>query len=146
MKYFISNPYGRSIFLPLQGLHRHPRNRFCRNIWRDNCFELKSSQSLWYQNTNIDTSLKGTIIIKCIFSCDSLTIYDGNSKESLVIGKYCGDSTSDGWNTDLHAPAPPSIQVSSSNEILINFKTNNYNEFNGFKLKYNPYSKNFLCL
>ena len=63
--------------------------------------------------------------------------------ESLVIGKYCGDSTYNGGNIDLHAPAPPSSQVSSSNEILINFKTDVYNEFNGFKLIYNPYCKNF---
>ena len=31
-------------FLPLQELHRHPRNGFWRNFWQDNCFELKSPQ------------------------------------------------------------------------------------------------------
>ena len=31
-------------FLPLQGLHMHPRNGFWTNFWQANCFELKSSQ------------------------------------------------------------------------------------------------------
>ena len=36
--------YGRSFFLLLQGLHRHPRNEFWRNFPGTNYFELKSSQ------------------------------------------------------------------------------------------------------
>ena len=43
-----------------------------------------------------------------------------------MIGKYCGDSI-------------PSSHISSSNKILIHFKTNYYdNSDSGFKLEYNP--------
>ena len=63
------------------------------------------------------------------FSYDSLTIYDGGSSTSSMMGKYCGDSI------------PPS-HVSSSNEILIYFEADDYNgNNNGFKTEYNPTGK-----
>ena len=59
-----------------------------------------------------------------LFSWDSLTIYDGDSSTSPMMGKYCGDSI------------PPSL-VSSSNEILIHFEADYYNGNNyGFKMEY----------
>jgi hypothetical protein len=64
------------------------------------------------------------------FSYDSLTIYDGGSSTSPMIGEYCGDSI------------PPS-HVSSSNEIFIHFNADYYddNNNNGFKMEYNPAGK-----
>ena len=63
------------------------------------------------------------------FSWDSLTIYDGASSTSSKMGKYCGDSI------------PPS-HISSSNKILIHFKTDHYDgKNNGFKMEYNPKGK-----
>ena len=62
------------------------------------------------------------------FSYDSLTIYDGGSSTSPMMGKYCGDSV------------PPS-HISSSKQIMVHFETNSYNGFNkGFELTYNPTS------
>jgi hypothetical protein len=61
------------------------------------------------------------------FSYDSLTIYDGGSSTSPMMGKYCGDSI------------PPS-HVSSSKEIMIHFETKLSND-NGFKMEYNPTGK-----
>ena len=60
-----------------------------------------------------------------IFSFDSLTIYDGDSSTSPMMGKYCGDSI------------PPS-HVSSSNAILINFQSDSAYTVAGFKMEYNP--------
>ena len=62
------------------------------------------------------------------FSYDSLTIYDGDSSTSPVMGNYCGDSI------------PPS-HVSSSNEILIQFQSDGSATYNGFKMEYNPLGK-----
>ena len=64
------------------------------------------------------------------FSYDSLTIYDGGSSTSPMMGKYCG------------ASIPPS-QISSSKEIMVHFKTDQSNEmnYNGFKMEYNPTGK-----
>ena len=62
------------------------------------------------------------------FSYDSLTIYDGGSSTSPMMGKYCG------------ASIPPS-HISSSKEIMVYFQTDSYNGYeNGFKLTYNPTS------
>jgi hypothetical protein len=75
-------------------------------------------------------------IVKCaeiklyIFSFDSLTIYDGGSNTSPMLGNpYCGDSL------------PPS-QISSSNYLFIHFLSNNAFTGTGFKLEYNATSKN----
>ena len=62
------------------------------------------------------------------FSYDSLTIYDGGSSTSLMMGKYCGDSI------------PPS-HVSSSNEILIHFHSDEATTEAGFQMEYNPTGK-----
>ena len=57
-----------------------------------------------------------------------MTIYDGASSTSSMIGKYCGDSI------------PPS-HVSSSNEVLIQFQSDGSVTYNGFKIEYNPLGK-----
>ena len=63
------------------------------------------------------------------FSYDYLTIYDGGSITSPVMGKYCSVSI------------PPS-HISSGKEILVHFVTDNYNgNENGFKMEYNPTGK-----
>ena len=59
------------------------------------------------------------------FSYDSLTIYDGGSSTSSMMGKYCGYSI------------PPS-HVSSSNEVLIHFYSNGYITEAGFKIEFHP--------
>ena len=59
---------------------------------------------------------------------DSLTIYDGDSSMSPEMGQYCGDSI------------PPS-HVSSSNEVLIQFHSDQYTVGAGFKMEYNPTGK-----
>jgi hypothetical protein len=63
-----------------------------------------------------------------IFSYDSLTIYNGGSSTSSMMGKYCGDSI------------PPS-HVSSSNEVLIHFQSNWFATRAGFKMEYHPIGK-----
>ena len=63
------------------------------------------------------------------FSYDSLTIYDGGSSTSTMMGKYCG------------ASIPPS-HISSSKEIMIHFETDNSDDNeNGFKMEFNPTGK-----
>ena len=52
-------------------------------------------------------------------------MYDGASSTSSMMGKYCGDSI------------PPS-HVSSSNEVLIQFHSDQYTVGAGFKMEYNP--------
>ena len=65
---------------------------------------------------------------KLFFSWDSLTIYDGGSSTSSMMGNYCGDSI------------PPS-QVSSINEILIHFHSDWSGTESGFQMEYNPTGK-----
>ena len=62
------------------------------------------------------------------FSYDSLTIYDGGSSTSPMMGKYCG------------ASIPPS-HISSSKEIMVHFKTALFIGLNAFKMEYNPTGK-----
>ena len=59
---------------------------------------------------------------------DSLTIYDGDSSASPMMGKYCGASI-----------IP--IHVSSRNEILIHFQSDWDDTEAGFKMEYNPIGK-----
>ena len=60
---------------------------------------------------------------------DNIKIYDGGSMASPVIGRYCG-------NPEGH------YLISSTNEIIIEFWTNNFNVFRpGFKLQYKAVSK-----
>ena len=67
------------------------------------------------------------------FSFDSLTIYDGDSSTSPIIGKYCGDSI------------PPS-HISSSNKVLIRFQADSLYTAAGFQLEYNPTGKQNLTI
>ena len=60
-----------------------------------------------------------------LFRYDSLTIYDGASSTSPMMGFYCGDSI-------------PPTHVSSSNEILIQFQSDGIATEAGFKMEYNP--------
>ena len=65
---------------------------------------------------------------------DSLTIYDGGSNTSPIVGDpYCGDSL------------PPN-QISSSNRVFIHFHSNHFGTATGFKLEYNATSKNHCTL
>ena len=59
------------------------------------------------------------------FSYDSLTIYDGGSSTSSMMGKYCGDSN------------PPN-HVSSSHEVLVHFQSDGSVTRAGFKMEYKP--------
>ena len=59
------------------------------------------------------------------FSYDSLTIYDGSSSTSPMMGMYWGYSI------------PPS-HVSSSNEVLIKFQSDGSVTEAGFQMEYNP--------
>ena len=65
-----------------------------------------------------------------IFSYDSLTLFDGDSNGSPILGKYCGTSI------------PPN-HISSSNKIFIHFETNGEIRKPGFKLEYHPFSKTY---
>ena len=51
-------------------------------------------------------------------------VYDGDSNTSPMIGKYCGDTI------------PPN-SISSSNNLFMNFKTDQYATNTGFYLEYN---------
>jgi hypothetical protein len=67
--------------------------------------------------------------ITSFFSYVSLTIYDGGSSTSPMMGKYCG------------ASFPPS-HISSSKEIMVHFRTASWIiGLNGFKMEYNPTGK-----
>ena len=64
------------------------------------------------------------------FSVDLLTIYDGGSSTSPMVGNpYCGETL------------PPS-QISSSNQLFIHFHSDSYYTGTGFKLEFNAASKN----
>ena len=65
-----------------------------------------------------------TCIFKNNFSYDSLTIFDGDSSGSSMLGKYCG------------LTLPPNL-VSSTNNIFIHFKSGGAYTRNGFHLQYN---------
>ena len=61
---------------------------------------------------------------------DFLSIYDGDSDTSPILGNpYCGNSL------------PPS-QISSSNQLLFHFHSDEWGTATGFKLAYNATSKN----
>ena len=57
-----------------------------------------------------------------------MTIYDGSSSSSPMIGKYCGTLI-------------PHSHVSSSNDILIDFHSDGAATRAGFKIEYNPTGK-----
>ena len=69
------------------------------------------------------------------FSWDAVTIYDGPSSTSSMMGKFCGDSI-------------PHSHVSSSNKVLIHFLSDFSNTiagtvtvYGGFQMEYNPTGK-----
>ena len=59
------------------------------------------------------------------FRWDSLTMYDGGSSTSPMVGKYCGDLI-------------PLSYVSSSNDVFIDFQSDGSETGAGFKIEYNP--------
>ena len=62
------------------------------------------------------------------FSYDSLTLYDGDSTSAPMIGEYCGNSI-------------PNNQKSSTNSVLIHFKSDPSVTKSGFKLKYQGFDQ-----
>ena len=62
--------------------------------------------------------------------CDSLTIYNGPSDASPVIGEFCGEEL-------------PAKFISQSNEILLVFKSDGSRNYKGFQLEYKTSSKSF---
>ena len=105
------------------------------------------------------------------FSYDSLTIYDGGSMSSDLVGKFCGNSLPpgqifsssqellmhfqtnhfgiyDGGSTSSELVGkfcgnslPPSQILSSSNELLLHFETNSVGTYNGFHIEYSSLCK-----
>ena len=67
-------------------------------------------------------------ILGSYFSYDSLTIYDGGSTSSDLVGIFCGNSL------------PPS-HISSSHEVLIHFQTNSVGSYDGFQIEYSTVCK-----
>ena len=63
------------------------------------------------------------------FSYDSLTIYDGGSMSSDLVGKFCGNSL------------PPDQILSSSNDIMMRFKTVFTGIYDGFHVEYSSLCK-----
>ena len=77
-------------------------------------------------------SLKNSNEIGICFSLDKLTIYDGGSMTSPMIGEYCYSA--------------PSSKISSSNQLFFHFHSNHWGTATGFKLEYNATSKNHYTL
>ena len=63
------------------------------------------------------------------FRFDSLTVYDGGSTSSNLIGKFCGNAL------------PPGQILSSSNELLMHFKTSSSGTYDGFHIEYSTLCK-----
>jgi hypothetical protein len=66
--------------------------------------------------------------IQLDFSFDFLSLYDGDSKSAPLIGKYCGNTV-------------PSNHITLGNDVFIYFQSDGENTRQGFKLHYQPYSK-----
>ena len=67
------------------------------------------------------------------FSFDSVTIHDGGSMGSPIIGKFC------------NSLVPPSVIFSTSNELLIHFDTNMFGNHKGFEIEFKVLGKFFGC-
>lgn len=63
-------------------------------------------------------------------SCEDeyVAVYDGTSSSSNILGRYCGNSF-------------PLLLESSSNSLLIVFKSDNERSLSGFKMSFTSYSK-----
>ena len=66
-------------------------------------------------------------IISLHFSYDSLTIYDGDSTSSPILGTYCGNTI-------------PPTHISSGNEVLVHFDTDSSATRTGFQLEHQQLS------
>ena len=71
------------------------------------------------------------INLESFFSWDSLTIYDGDSTSSNLVGKFCGNSL------------PPGQMLSSNNELLMHLKTDYWGTFDGFHIEYGTLCKSY---
>ena len=58
-----------------------------------------------------------------IFSYDSLTIYDGDSTSSPILGTYCGNTI-------------PPTHISSGNEVLLHLNSDGSVTSTGFQLEH----------
>ena len=59
-------------------------------------------------------------------SYDSLKLYDGDSYSAPMIGEYCGNFI-------------PNKQISSTNSVMIYFKSDDFETRSGFQLEYKGY-------
>ena len=73
------------------------------------------------------------VSLQFIFSYDSLTIYDGGSNASTILGVYCGNSVQ-------------ASHISSSNVMLLHFQTDFTITKSGFEIEYNLKGKLQNCL
>ena len=61
------------------------------------------------------------------FSYDSLTLYDGDSTSSPILGTYCGNTI------------PPN-HISSGNEVLLHLDSDGSVTYSGFQLEHQQFS------
>ena len=83
---------------------------------------------MWVRNPFRSTNVTQNLQNMLFFSQDSLTIYDGGSNTSHLLGEFCADTV-------------PSTQVSSGNQFYLHFETYPFLNGHGFKLEYTAYSK-----
>ena len=111
-------------------LHEFARFIFaCPIISVSPCITNKYDSKLFY---NISSKLNFlSMMLKATFisSYDSLVLYVGHPILENLIAKYCGNNV-------------PANYISSNNKIYIRFHSDGVYTRSGFKLKYNPYSKN----
>jgi hypothetical protein len=67
------------------------------------------------------------IINNLHFSYDSLTLYDGDSTSSPILGTYCGNTI------------PPNL-ISSGNEVLLHLDSDGSVTYSGFQLEHQQFS------
>ena len=93
---------------------------------------------IWFSISNLHVSYNCKIVqifqvyqpdLAWNSSYDSLTIYDGGSKSSDQIGKFCGNSL------------PPNKIISSSHQLLLHFKTDWSGIYTGFQIDHNTLCK-----
>ena len=79
-------------------------------------------------NINVVVFICSKVMQYSNFSWDSLTIFDGDSNNSPMLRKICGNSI------------PPNV-VSSGNKVFIHFYTDGDFTSTGFEMEYNTSSK-----